>query len=621
MYDTLISTSSLRAVPWHNSCRDTYFFGNSVVGASGTPEGEWTFLIGPDYTSPNYLRREVISLVFEGAEYPLAFQMKRLRGSGVFFGTAEAMGFRIALWDYAPFERQEVLRHIHVADLSGAERKAALLARITPHEAETDLLPDGICIRKDTSRYCFGNRETLNWALRCCDIRWTETAALSSDGESFLLTAVPSADGTCTLVHRCFYENDSVSLLPDPRTLLQDTLQGWADWLSLGTLPSAPTQRDSDALESLLLCVKMQQNRGGGAIAGIRKYANSYIRDTHGCMRMLLAAGHTEETAALLRNIHSRWTIAGYIPNWWSMGSDSFIGGSFHNDAAEITAYYLFMARDYLACTGNTALITAILPSLRWAAEAQLSWLCSHDYTMDFNGDETEQYCCNADGEEYGGFPNPSYGWDHSKRSFSSTVAALCSLEWYAALTGEDLSRELSALREKIQEVFYDPARGIHLWNAEPSANGWQRSPIRMTNYQLFPLWIGAKLPESSEKTDALSLMDTVRPDGLLPNSPDVPTGFCGHTAALFLYDMVCLNEPEAALRTARGILDSPLLSMYGTVSEFYGPSCVPNGHNCRGFEGGITGEALMRCFAAFSPNTRLSPERIDHHEETSQSR
>ena len=102
---------------------------------------------------------------------------------------------------------------------------------------------------------------------------------------------------------------------------------------------------------------------------------------------------------------------------------------------------------------------------------------------------------------------------------------------------------------------------------------------------------------------------------------PDVPTGFCGHTAALFLYDMVCLNEPEAALRTARGILDSPLLSMYGTVSEFYGPSCVPNGHNCRGFEGGITGEALMRCFAAFSPNTRLSPERIDHHEETSQSR
>ena len=102
---------------------------------------------------------------------------------------------------------------------------------------------------------------------------------------------------------------------------------------------------------------------------------------------------------------------------------------------------------------------------------------------------------------------------------------------------------------------------------------------------------------------------------------PDVPTGFCGHTAALFLYDMVCLNEPEAALRTARGILDSPLLSMYGTVSEFYGPSCVPNGHNCRGFEGGITGEALMRCFATFSQNPQISPERNRFHEETFQIR
>ena len=71
MYDILFSKSAASAVPWHNSCRDTYFFGNSVVGASGTPEGDLTFLIVPDYTSPNYLRREVISLVLEGTASPV----------------------------------------------------------------------------------------------------------------------------------------------------------------------------------------------------------------------------------------------------------------------------------------------------------------------------------------------------------------------------------------------------------------------------------------------------------------------------------------------------------------------------------------------------------------------
>lgn len=117
----------------------------------------------------------------------------------------------------------------------------------------------------------------------------------------------------------------------------------------------------------------------------------------------------------------------------------------------------------------------------------------------------------------------------------------------------------------------------------------------------LFPVWIGAKLNAGAEAKDAAAVKAFVREDGFLPNCPQVMQGFCGHTMGMFLDSMIKLGEWEAAEKAARQILDSDLLSMYGTVSEFYGPSCVPNGHNCRGFEGGITGQALISYFKTVS--------------------
>ena len=113
----------------------------------------------------------------------------------------------------------------------------------------------------------------------------------------------------------------------------------------------------------------------------------------------------------------------------------------------------------------------------------------------------------------------------------------------------------------------------------------------------LLPLWLGAKLENSGEKADAAAAKALVRPDGFIPNCPECMPGFCGHTMGLFLHCMLSLNDADAARAAAETILNSRLLSMYGTVSEFYGPSCTPNGHNCRPFEGGIVGEALLKYF------------------------
>ena len=592
--DKLITVSFERAVPWHSDCRDSYFLGNSIVGASGLPSGEWTFAIGPDYTSPCYISSERIYIEAEGRMLAPDFAMRRLRGSGVFFGYAHAEGVDAYIWDFAPPDMPVVLRHILVRDLH--DRRLRVHAEVAPLEGEKTISGGAVRITKGTESYCFGNRETLNWAPRSLRICFSDKSGCLPDGDSALLSTPLGPDGRCTLVHSFGYEHDEHIGSVDAMALLERTLEYWADWLDGGKMPDIADRRAADAVESLLLSVKMQQNRDGGCIAGIRKYANSYIRDTHGALRMLLATGHYPEAAKLIRNIHSRWEKAGFIPNWWSMGSDSFIGHSFHNDAAEVTAYYMFMVRDYLRCTGDSALSDEVMPSVKWAAQAQLEWLRTHEHTMDFNGDETEQYCCNNDGEEYGGFVKEGFEWRHTALSFPSMAAALASLEWYAGFTGADIAGDIALLRETLDEVFLMPD-GTHIWQAEKSEAGYARHAGRLPNYMLLPRRVGARLKNGGEKTDAAAVKDMVRRDGFIPNCPECMPGFCGHTMGLYLYDMLEMGDAGSARRAAATILNSRLLSMYGTVSEFYGPSCVPNGHNCRPFEGGIVGEALVKYF------------------------
>lgn len=608
--EELLAMARENTVSYHNTGVDRYFFGNSIVGASGLSDGTWTFVIGPDYTSPNFITGEKIYLLYDGKRVEFDLGMKRIRGTGVFFGEAEKEQFRLSVFDFAPPEKQMLIRLITAEDLALSERRIRICAEVTPFEGMAEKNREGILIRKDTECFCFGNRETKNWENRCCQVGFLQGTDIqvSSDKEEDAVSSclLAAEEGRFqALIHKNDYESDRENAKVQPPleweeavSLLSETFHWWKEWFRKGKLPDIPHQRDADALESLLLSVKMQQNRDGGEIAGIYKYANSYVRDTHGCSRLYNASGHYEESKRIILNIHTRWERAGFIPNWWSMGSDTFIGHSFHNDVSEITAYYMFMIRDYLNATGDKELLETVRPSLDYAAESQLAWLKEHDFTMDFNGDETEQYCCNQDGEEYGGFVKPGYEWNAGALSFPSMTAALCSLEWYSSITGKDLKEEMGKLRDKIDQVFCDRKRGgVHAWAAVKKEDGYQLHAGQLTNYLLFPLWIGARLKEKREAADALAVKDFVMENGFLPNCPQAMQGFCGHTMGMYLDVLVKLGDREAAQKAARQILDSPLLSMYGTVSEFYGPSCTPNGHMCRGFEGGITGQALIDYF------------------------
>src|SRR5215469_13506109 len=66
--------------------REDFFMGNGYAGAGGPGDGSWNFLVGPDYTCPNYLQREEIRLVVDGKESPITMDVRRARKTGIFYG-------------------------------------------------------------------------------------------------------------------------------------------------------------------------------------------------------------------------------------------------------------------------------------------------------------------------------------------------------------------------------------------------------------------------------------------------------------------------------------------------------------------------------------------------------
>ncbi len=594
-----IAEATKMRIPWLGH-RDGYFLGSGVVGIAGLPDGTWDLAVGPDYTCPNFIDSETVSVDGLGE---IKFEMYRLRGCGCFFGMAGAGDLRLTVTEAAPPGALSVLRLITVCNERTEKRKIFLKINVKA-DAGSVIPGDGSAqIVKKAGEYCFGNRETKNHAERRLRISVPGAVCVPcKDGFSLKIGIClkPGETAAVPVRHDFAYGCDYPADHTAPEEFIRSAAEEWKKWLDSGEFPSRIRDRRlRDVVESLLLTVKMQQNRDGGMIAGIKKYANSYVRDSNGGARLLLACGHTEEAGRLLTNIHTRWEIAGFIPNWWSMGSDTFIGHSFNNDASEVTAYYILLFRDFLRRGGDRRVAERVLPSVRWAADKQIRFLRACDLFMDFNGDETEQYCCARDGEEYGVcgsfFSEDRLRFKPCNPSFASTAAAAGSLGWFGEYTGE---KEYSAFAEKVYAALDRFMKnGRHSWtvDAGDEEDVFDRPrETDLTNALLLPLWLGIRLPGGTERTDALYALGLRREDtGYFPNSPGVIEGFCGHTPGLALYDALVLGD-ERADGIAETILHSGILGQYGTVSEFYGPGGVPNGHGNRPFEGGIVGEALV---------------------------
>lgn len=607
----------------HYGAHEKNFLGSGMAGAGGDVSGVWDFLIGPDYTSPDFINSETLSLIVDGTPQSLSLEMYRGRKTGLFYGTQQIGDLKVYLIDYTNDNSPWVARMVKVDNTSGSTaHNVQVKAVVTPQGGTTGLVNgDSVSILMDTNQWCFGNVETRNWANRSSLITFNDTCTAIQNGSNYEITTVqrpvaPSTNLAVALYHYQHYDETGVTNTDyinyiKARNIKNDVdtcVNEWNTWIDAGNMYSSQItdQKARDVVEGSLLAVKMQQNQDGGTIAGTRKYANSYVRDSHGGARLLGITGHYNEVKKIIQNLNQKWQTAGFIPNWWSMGSDAFIGHSFNNDASEVTAYYVFMIRDYYSRTNDLAFVDSVYNSMKWAIDAQLNFMQNNGWRIDFNGDETEQYTCKYDGQEYGGFPALT-GWNNRNWSYPSCVAAATSTKFfidYLNIKGNttlanDYQTKMNNVLSAIDTTFWrtDLSPNIHDW-ARKTDNSW--FSYRVTNYGTLPLWMGAVLNSNRQNGDALAMKAYLNPTtGYLPTAPGDTEGFCGHNLALLLFDLKKLNDSKA-VDVYNTIMNSNLLGCWGTVSEFYGPNGTPNGHNYRVFESGPNGEAIIRYFIGF---------------------
>ena len=418
-----------------------------------------------------------------------------------------------------------------------------------------------------------------------------------------LISIAPKRQKQLALVHYLFDDNEryTENYLQKIRSLnLKDsfdkTLAGWKEWLDKGVKFGSADARVKDILESMLVGIRMQQNRCGGFIAGTRKYAFSYIRDSYGACKGLLAAGHTEEVKRYLELTAHKFRVFRKIPNSVQMGADKFSHGD-GNQYAESPAYVVLLARDYYRATKDTAILNSIDDLLRYAVDIQVEYARTNNWLLPFNGDETEQYCVKEDGKEYGGFPALT-GFNRNQWSMTSVAACIASLDFYSEYlhlkksdgSTNDYPEAMNRMKEALIKYFYRGDLGGFQWALK---NDGSLFPYNVTNFVLMPLWLGVPLTDDAGKTTVtkvLSFLNTKT--GFVANAPGEVEGFCGHTLAYLLYDLTQLNMPEKN-SVYNTLINSCVIQRYGMVNEYYGPNGVPNPHNLRVFESGIVIDAI----------------------------
>jgi hypothetical protein len=585
-----------------------YFVGTGKTGGGGDIHGVWDFLIGPTYTSPDFLEQEKLGLVVDGVPAAIDVTMRRARGSGVLYGQSRAGDLVVRIVDFGLANEPYVARLVAVTNASAnASHSVQAEAKVRPSAKKAEIL-DGSALElsHDTTSTVFGD-ESDNWAERRATIAWSGPAAASSSGDGFRIVTQaasvgPGASQSFGLYHWLYFANkgghpplESIRARDIERDL-GATMREWSTWLAQGNTPPIADVRTADIVEAGLVFLRMQQCEGG-FIAGVRRYAHSYMRDGHGACRGLLATGHTREVREFLSWVHHKYEVFHQIVNAAQMGSDalSFLPG---NTESETPAYYLMTARNYYDKTKDLAFLRSIESSLKYAAEAQLTYAKAHGYKLRFNGDETEQYVPTRDGQTYGGFPALP-NWDKNDWSMTSLAACIASLDFYRDFlqnTGRAdeaaaLASEVAALRRSLEETFWRQDTSRYDWVVDTDTGRGAGYPV--TDFHMMPVWFGLSDDRGHGASSVMATLAYRTDEGFLPIAPGKVDGLCGHSLGILLRDLVVLKSPAAAL-AFEPLVRGELTDAWGTYSEFYGPRGLSNGHNLRPFESGINVEAIL---------------------------
>ena len=574
-----------RRVPFFGSY-GKYLVGNGSVKMGGE-NGDIDFLCGPEITAPRFVENIRFSFSAEREESFFRAEIHRVQGEALFCGLGRSGGLEIYSLDFAA--GNDTWRVFQIDN--PAEKKLNFKMQVFPCTDEGSSfceVPGGVEIVKDTDGWCFGNHETKNWRVRGVRII-AEGVRVQQAENCFVLERDILPAKRCNIAVRfAFFWDTYRGNAADFESALQkyhSENEGFFSDMARG-LKNIADEKMRLHIENLAANNFMQR----GISAGGYKYANMYLRDCFGALCGYNALGMSKYMSDYFSRLNKCIEEESFIPNYFSSDCKTFVGHSFHNDFAELPAYYILFANIYYG--GDRGNLEKIKNNLDYAFLVQKKFFEEHGY-IDFNGDETEQYCTDGEGQEYGSAAVYDYfNWSYA--SFHTMCLALASFRVYADMFSLWNDRSFTELYDRlkgaIDKLFYDPVRGEYWWAYDTKEHRFPEWQVPV--YLLTPVWVDADITYRSGCT--ANVVKYINAKGFLPDVENLCEGFCGHALPLLLYALVKEKNMAAADRVYETIMRSGYLDRYGCVSEFYSPACKPNGHGYRHYEGGILIQALV---------------------------
>lgn len=373
--------------------------------------------------------------------------------------------------------------------------------------------------------------------------------------------------------------------------LLEDTLEHWDAFFKKcafeNLIPKNAYRYNEiiEAIKSTAINILTQQASQGGVLAGYN-YHFGYVRDQYGVSRALIKMGILDNAKKILEYYYNIFIEFGYYKNAQGLG----VKGLFHtvvNDKAEITAYVIIQAFDYLKASGDMKFMNMIYPMLKWSLDSQIEVIASD--MLPFNGDET--YIA-------GGIMPYSVVDDGSAES---TMLFLISAELmisYIKRNNNENEEEI-AIIELIVEKIKKSYKKKFIRNNKFIANNTSREGAQnkdgkeyiVPSVTLMPYYMGFDLVDRSiiESTvdDFVNEISQIKNGN---NSSEINERYVGYDYGLFLF-----NAHKMNLKYDRLLIDL-VLEKYdecGSWAEYYDYS-KPAKTRYRPWESGINIEALI---------------------------
>jgi len=642
----------------HLNKNESYIVGNGIVSSSGwSGNGQWDFIAGPDYTCPNLIKKEKLSIIVDGVESQLNLEMYRARETGLFYGNTQLNDLQITVLDYTVPKLSIVSRLVYVQNLSGKKHSVQLKAYLTPFviKGVSDTIvktkkgtTSAALFQVDTTRFCmFGHdsKWVKNWANRYLLTAWSGEKSITKkdSGVYHILSETKIISGnnkeTFNLCHYAHYaDKTNEEYLIDilTRNGIADAEQSiieWQKWFrdvpENYRLEKITDPKARDIVEGGLYVIKTNQTKDGGIVANEKNYNLSWTRDAYCGLRGLLACGHTTELKQFIIFMNDVYNAYGFIPNAVSCGSNTFAlyNGNEENNinrnrgqyspcpesntAPETPALLILVARDYYQATNDIKTIVDANVSLQYSMDIQLKHTIANNYKLEFSGDETE--LCGAVATDVAG-----YDRDLSKL-WSMTSMALCnaSLSFYIeylkmqnksttqyknSLDGTIiiLDNELDKIKTAFENDFWRTdlkghSDGFYDWCRIKSNYSFPKG--RITNFSLFPLYykMNSKFPNRL-KANVNSVKSYFKTDfKTLPLVHEVGDNrYLGHGLGYLLWNLIEIND-DLKIKVYDALVNGNSVQCWGAFNEAYDADGKPNGNNLRSFETGVNIDAIAK--------------------------